>query len=58
MKETIERFGNGAMAFAGVVVSATGPIDWQSPQFWGGVVLTVIPAIRNTGEYVFNKVQK
>jgi len=58
MKELLERSGNGLMAFAGVVVSATGPIDWQNPQFWGGVILTVIPAVRNSGEYIFNKVKK
>lgn len=49
------RILNGLVAFGGVLYLAQGPINWADPTFWGGVLLVVIPALRNSGEYVFNR---
>lgn len=46
--EVLNRLGNAIVAFAGIIIASTGPIDWHSPQFWAGVALALVPALRNT----------
>lgn len=53
--EISDRLLNAGMAAAGVVLASTTPIVWTDPQFIAGAVLTIIPAIRNTGEYIVAK---
>ena len=59
MKEILYDIGgrilNGLIAFGGVLYLATAPIDWSDPKFWGGVIMVVVPAVRNSKEYVFNR---
>jgi hypothetical protein len=48
-----KRVAAAVFAACGVIVAATGPIDWSNPQFLAGLVMTILPALYSTGDNIF-----